>query len=232
MTGDRRPPLVFDDPFVTFDDDRARRSVELLRRLASDFQVIYLTTSDRYDAAADVVIELAMPDARDEAADAEAELEAAETERALIARGSDWSPVLVREDEEPGNGAAAAADMVSEGGPVAVGQESVDAGAVADEEAVAGVAAPDEPAAERELPVPAPARRGWADAVAEADALRPWQPVAEDAEATPAQVAWLPAMEQGAPPDSPLVRSVDTDPDAAPSEREEVDRRRPLSWDD
>ena len=36
VTGDRRPPLVFDDPFVTLDDDRAARAVDLLRRLAAD----------------------------------------------------------------------------------------------------------------------------------------------------------------------------------------------------
>jgi uncharacterized protein YhaN len=66
VTGDRRPPLVFDDPFVTLDDERAARAVELLRHLASDFQVIYLTTSDRYDPAADAVRILDGPGVRDE----------------------------------------------------------------------------------------------------------------------------------------------------------------------
>ena len=61
VTQDRRPPLVFDDPFVTFDDERARRAVELLRRLASDHQIIYLTCSDRYDQVADAVIALPEP---------------------------------------------------------------------------------------------------------------------------------------------------------------------------
>ena len=32
VTGDRRPPLVFDDPFVTLDDARAARALELLAR--------------------------------------------------------------------------------------------------------------------------------------------------------------------------------------------------------
>ncbi len=62
VTGDRRPPLVLDDPFVTLDGERAPRALELLRELASDFQVIYLTTSDRYDALADRVVELDGPD--------------------------------------------------------------------------------------------------------------------------------------------------------------------------
>jgi uncharacterized protein YhaN len=61
VTGDRRPPLVLDDPYVTLDDDRARRALELLREISKDFQVIYLTTSDRYHASADAVVALAGP---------------------------------------------------------------------------------------------------------------------------------------------------------------------------
>ncbi|HEU4673805.1 MAG TPA: AAA family ATPase [Candidatus Limnocylindrales bacterium] len=68
VTGDRRPPLVFDDPFVTLDDDRAARALDALRTLAADFQVIYLTTSTRYDAAADRIVELSGPTAVDDAA--------------------------------------------------------------------------------------------------------------------------------------------------------------------
>jgi uncharacterized protein YhaN len=65
VTGDRRPPLILDDPFVTLDDARAPRALELLREVAADFQVIYLTTSDRYDALADKVIVLDGPTASD-----------------------------------------------------------------------------------------------------------------------------------------------------------------------
>ena len=65
VTGDRRPPLILDDPFVTLDDGRAPRALELLREVAADFQVIYLTTSDRYDALADRVVTLAGPTAAD-----------------------------------------------------------------------------------------------------------------------------------------------------------------------
>lgn len=61
VTGDRRPPLVLDDPFVTLDDARAPRALALLRELAADFQVIYLTTSDRYDTLADSVVVLPGP---------------------------------------------------------------------------------------------------------------------------------------------------------------------------
>ena len=34
VTGDRRPPLVFDDPFVTLDDVRATRALALLKRVS------------------------------------------------------------------------------------------------------------------------------------------------------------------------------------------------------
>jgi uncharacterized protein YhaN len=71
VTGDRRPPLILDDPFVTLDDARAARALELLREVARDFQVIYLTTSTRYDQVADRVVELDGPTAADMAADAE-----------------------------------------------------------------------------------------------------------------------------------------------------------------
>jgi DNA repair exonuclease SbcCD ATPase subunit len=69
VTGDRRPPLVFDDPFVTLDDERATRALALLKRVADDFQIIYLTTSDRYDAAAHAVVELPGPATVDEGVD-------------------------------------------------------------------------------------------------------------------------------------------------------------------
>ncbi|HEX6867510.1 MAG TPA: AAA family ATPase [Candidatus Limnocylindrales bacterium] len=61
VTGDRRPPLVFDDPFVTLDDARAARALDLLKSVTTDFQVIYLTTSPRYDEAADAVVVLDGP---------------------------------------------------------------------------------------------------------------------------------------------------------------------------
>ena len=64
-TGARRPPLVLDDPFVSFDDDHAARAFDVLRELTADHQVIYLTTTDRFDAAAEAVVELPGPTAVD-----------------------------------------------------------------------------------------------------------------------------------------------------------------------
>jgi uncharacterized protein YhaN len=71
VTGDRRPPLILDDPFVTLDDGRAPRALELLREVAADFQVIYLTASDRYDTLADRVVVLDGPTAADGYVEAE-----------------------------------------------------------------------------------------------------------------------------------------------------------------
>lgn len=78
VTGDRRPPLVLDDPFVTLDDTRAARALELLREVASDFQVIYLTTSERYDQLADRVLVLDGPTAVDERPDQQPDEQAAD----------------------------------------------------------------------------------------------------------------------------------------------------------
>ena len=67
VTQGRRPPLVLDDPFVTFDDTRAARAALMLRELASDFQVIYLACSNRYDSLADAVVVLPGPAEREAA---------------------------------------------------------------------------------------------------------------------------------------------------------------------
>lgn len=67
-TGDRRPPLILDDPLVSLDDERAARAFDVLRELAADFQVLYLTIDSRYDDLADAVIRLPAPDAVPEGA--------------------------------------------------------------------------------------------------------------------------------------------------------------------
>jgi DNA repair exonuclease SbcCD ATPase subunit len=61
VTAPGSPPLIFDDPFVTFDDDRARSAIQLLRDASTEHQIIYLTISDRYDDLADQVIVLPPP---------------------------------------------------------------------------------------------------------------------------------------------------------------------------
>jgi len=85
VTGDRRPPLVLDDPFVTLDDERAKRALALLKDISSDFQVIYLTTSNRYDKTADNVSVLTAPTALTPDVDPGAEIEAAATGHGQVA---------------------------------------------------------------------------------------------------------------------------------------------------
>jgi uncharacterized protein YhaN len=73
VTRDRRPPMILDDPFLTFDDGRAREALQLLRETAADLQVIYLTTSDRYDDVADKVVVLDAPTVLDSEPDDDAD---------------------------------------------------------------------------------------------------------------------------------------------------------------
>jgi len=58
ICGNRNPPLLLDDPFVTFDGYRLRRAMELLRDYARGRQVVIFTCGDEYDAFADRVVEL------------------------------------------------------------------------------------------------------------------------------------------------------------------------------
>ena len=45
VTAPASPPLVFDDPFVSFDDERALRAVAMLHDMAREYQVLLLTTA-------------------------------------------------------------------------------------------------------------------------------------------------------------------------------------------
>jgi energy-coupling factor transporter ATP-binding protein EcfA2 len=60
---DRSPPLILDDPFVTFDTTRAERALRVVKQLATEhgFQVLFLTCSDRFDALADELVVLPGP---------------------------------------------------------------------------------------------------------------------------------------------------------------------------
>jgi DNA repair exonuclease SbcCD ATPase subunit len=65
VTLDRRPPLILDDPFVTFDAERGERALRLVKAFAHEhgFQVLYLTCSDRFDTLADELVVLPGPSA-------------------------------------------------------------------------------------------------------------------------------------------------------------------------
>jgi len=54
--GDKKPPLILDDPFVNFDSVRLANTLNFFKTLASDYQVIIFTLSDLYDKVADNII--------------------------------------------------------------------------------------------------------------------------------------------------------------------------------
>jgi uncharacterized protein YhaN len=54
--GDKKPPLILDDPFVNFDSVRLSKTLEFLKTLASDYQIIIFTLGDSYDKVADNII--------------------------------------------------------------------------------------------------------------------------------------------------------------------------------
>lgn len=79
VTAPASPPLVFDDPFVTFDDERALSALALLRDIAREHQIVLFTTSDRYDEQVDQVLTLQAPAERDEPGPMDAPRTPAET---------------------------------------------------------------------------------------------------------------------------------------------------------
>lgn len=60
LCGKRNPPLLLDDPFVTFDSVRLRSAMQLLREYARGGQVVIFTCGNAYDAFADRVVELGL----------------------------------------------------------------------------------------------------------------------------------------------------------------------------
>jgi len=61
LTGGKRPPLLFDDPFITFDEQRRQAAAALLRELAGSHQVFVFTYTHHFDGVADRLIELPGP---------------------------------------------------------------------------------------------------------------------------------------------------------------------------
>lgn len=54
--GDKRPPLILDDPFVNFDSIRLNKTLDFFKTLAADYQIIIFTLGDSYDKVADNII--------------------------------------------------------------------------------------------------------------------------------------------------------------------------------
>ena len=56
MFGDKKPPLILDDPFGNFDSVRLANTLNFFKTLASDYQIIIFTLGDLYDKVADNII--------------------------------------------------------------------------------------------------------------------------------------------------------------------------------
>jgi DNA repair exonuclease SbcCD ATPase subunit len=56
----KHPPLLLDDPFVTFDEHRRAAAARLLRELSQTHQIFLFTSTRHFDEGADRVIELSM----------------------------------------------------------------------------------------------------------------------------------------------------------------------------
>jgi len=54
--GNKKPPLILDDPFVNFDSVRLAYTLNFFKTLATDYQIIIFTLSDLYDEVADNII--------------------------------------------------------------------------------------------------------------------------------------------------------------------------------
>ena len=54
--GDKKPPLILDDPFVNFDSLRLDRTLDFFKTLAAGYQIIILTLGSSYDKVADNII--------------------------------------------------------------------------------------------------------------------------------------------------------------------------------
>jgi len=58
ISEDKRPVVIMDDPFVTFDKHRRESALKLLKTLSKKYQILLLTCHDFYDGYEDKLIEL------------------------------------------------------------------------------------------------------------------------------------------------------------------------------
>ncbi|MCK4657659.1 MAG: AAA family ATPase [candidate division Zixibacteria bacterium] len=58
ISEEKNPVIILDDPFVTFDDNRRRNALKVLKRFAERYQIFLLTCHDHYDGITDNVINL------------------------------------------------------------------------------------------------------------------------------------------------------------------------------
>lgn len=62
ITENKQPPILLDDPFAHFDEDRLASAMAVLKEFSRSHQVIIFSPTGRYDAHADRVVRLDNPD--------------------------------------------------------------------------------------------------------------------------------------------------------------------------
>jgi uncharacterized protein YhaN len=58
ISENKKPVVIMDDPFVTFDKHRRKNALKLLKSLSKKYQILLLTCHDFYDGYEDKLIEL------------------------------------------------------------------------------------------------------------------------------------------------------------------------------
>jgi hypothetical protein len=54
--GDKKPPLILDDPFVNFDSVRLGRTLDFFKTLSSEYQIIICALNNSYDGIANNIV--------------------------------------------------------------------------------------------------------------------------------------------------------------------------------
>ena|GEM_PF-2294916 len=60
VSGGKKPPIFLDDPFVTFDEKRLKRAMELLKEISKDHQIFIFTCKDTYDKFSDKTVQVSL----------------------------------------------------------------------------------------------------------------------------------------------------------------------------
>jgi len=58
LVNDVSPPIILDDPFSSFDQERRESTMKLLKQMSENRQILLLTTDDEYDRWADNTVQL------------------------------------------------------------------------------------------------------------------------------------------------------------------------------
>lgn len=92
LAGGKHPPLLLDDPFVTFDDTRRAAAARLLKELSRTHQVFLFTCNRHFDAGADLVIDLPLAAAIPQAVSEPAARTVSRPEAEVSPVGPLWDP--------------------------------------------------------------------------------------------------------------------------------------------